>query len=169
MSVSPIEASWGFQDPMNACGLWHTSILIGRAYRHCNFLPLQERRNLLDLAALLHLEELDISHDQCLEFPYKFHFSNADCRELAKLTALQTLHVSGNKPINDSGFKVGTSPLSGGLFPGSLVWTLFLPGLPLHSRHMRWCVNEVSSTLTMMLAAVKQPSQQITSVSLPWE
>ena len=95
---------------MNACSLWHTSIVIGCAYRHSNFLPLQERRNLLDLAALLHLEELDISHDRSHSSPYKFHSSNADCRELAKLTTLQILHVSGNSHINGTGFKVGTCP-----------------------------------------------------------
>ena len=99
---------------MNACGLWHTSILIERINRHCNFLPLQDRRDLLDLAALLHLEELDISYDLSYAPAVTFHFSNADCLELAKLTTLQTLHVSGNTPINDSGLKVRTSPLSCG-------------------------------------------------------
>ena len=42
-----------------------------------------------------------------------------------------------------------------------------MPGLALHSRHLRMCVKAVSSTPTMMLAALKQPSQQITCVSLP--
>ena len=80
--------------------------------KHCNFLPLQGRRDLLDLAALLHLEELDISQEQVamgLRGPL-FHFSNADCLKLAELTTLQTLHVDHNTSIIDSGFKVRTFP-----------------------------------------------------------
>ena len=80
--------------------------------RHCNLLPLQDRRDLQDLTALLHLEELDISDDLCQMEPdreydiHTFHFSNTDCLKLADLTTLQTLNVSQNAHINDSGFKV---------------------------------------------------------------
>ena len=169
MSVLPIEAAWWPVPLLRPRGLWHTLILIGRTDRHCNFLPLQRQRNLLDLTALLHLEELDISEDRSPGYnpPFHFHFSNADCLKLAELTTLQTLHIDYNAPINDSGFKVRTFPpvlLSlhrvTGLDP-------FIPGLPLHSRHMRSCVKVVCSTLTMKLAALKPPSQQFTRVSPP--
>ena len=54
-------------------------------------------RNLLELAALLRLKELDISKDPA--------FPNTDCRTLAKMTSLETLHVDSN-PISCSGFEV---------------------------------------------------------------
>ena len=106
---------------------------------------------------------------QGLGFRCAFHgLGNADCLQLAELTTLQTLHVSHNHHITDSGLEVRTFPLPCALPTGSHVWSPDMAGMPLHSRHMRSCEKVVSSTLTMMLAAFNNHSQHITCVSPPY-
>ena len=77
------------------------SMHILQAYKAVDSAIPVEDRNLPELAALPRLKELDISKDPA--------FADADCRKLAKLTSLETLHIRG-KPIRDSGFRVRTSP-----------------------------------------------------------
>ena len=118
-----------------------------------HFLPLQGRHDLLDFAALPHLEEVDVSNHLCRIISQggarecEIYFSNADCLKLAELTTLQTLNVSLNAHITDSGLKVRTFPLFCGIPTGSHSWTPDVPGLrPLYNWHMRSCVKAVAST-----------------------
>ena len=130
-----------------ACSISKTPKLYACAFvaltdrRPTKLTPLQRRRNLLDLAALLHLDQLDISSTKeqaAIEF---LQNKDADCLKLAELTMLQALNVSRNCQISDSGFKVRNSaPFLRS--PHRL--SPDMPGLPLHSRHMSSFVKLLS-------------------------
>ena len=85
-------------------------------------------RNLLELAALPRLKELDISNDSAS--------ADADCRKLAKLTSLETLGIDGNE-IRDSGFRVRISP----------------PLLSSHGASLLMCLHSTSSRCWWRLAS----------------